>query len=77
MRALYEYFAKDNGFSYSVQTKTGSSGSDLLDFLTNKTGYCQQYATALAWLVREAGIPARVAFGFTKARRRPSRVRTR
>ncbi|MDP9791952.1 transglutaminase-like putative cysteine protease [Catenuloplanes nepalensis] len=66
VRALYEYFAKDNGFSYSVQTKTGSSGSDLLDFLTNKTGYCQQYATALAWLVREAGIPARVAFGFTK-----------
>ncbi|MET0492048.1 MAG: transglutaminase domain-containing protein, partial [Actinoplanes sp.] len=32
----------------------------------NKAGYCQQYAAAMAWMVREAGIPARVAFGFTK-----------
>ena len=32
---------------------------------SNKSGYCQQYAAAMAWMVREAGIPARVAFGFT------------
>jgi transglutaminase-like putative cysteine protease len=66
VRALYDLFSRDNGFTYSLQTATGSSGSDLLDFLDNKVGFCQQYATALAWLVREAKIPARVAFGFTR-----------
>ncbi|WP_033346117.1 transglutaminaseTgpA domain-containing protein [Catenuloplanes japonicus] len=65
-RALYDFFSRDNGFTYSLQTESGSSGSDLLDFLDNKVGYCQQYATALAWLLREADIPARVAFGFTR-----------
>ncbi|MDR7278180.1 transglutaminase family protein [Catenuloplanes atrovinosus] len=66
VRALYDYFSRENGFSYSLSTETGSTGSDLLDFLDRRTGYCQQYATALAWLLRDAGIPARVAFGFTR-----------
>jgi hypothetical protein len=65
VRALFDYFSRDNGFKYSLQTKTGTSGSAIVDFLTNKTGFCEQYAAALAWLVRAAGIPARVAFGFT------------
>lgn len=65
VRALYDYFSRENGFSYSLSTKGGTSGQEIVDFLTNKVGYCQQYAAALAWLVREAGIPARVAFGFT------------
>jgi transglutaminase-like putative cysteine protease len=65
VRAIYDYFSRDNGFKYSLQTKTGTSGSAIVDFLTNKTGFCEQYAAALAWLVRAAGIPARVAFGFT------------
>ncbi|MFG1608184.1 DUF3488 and DUF4129 domain-containing transglutaminase family protein [Actinoplanes sp. NPDC049265] len=64
--ALYNYFSKDNDFTYSLQTSSGTSGSEIADFLQNKAGYCQQYAAALAWMVREAGIPARVAFGFTR-----------
>lgn len=63
--AIYESFAKDNGFTYDTQTTTGTSGVAIVDFLTNKKGFCQQYAAAMAWLVRAAGIPARVAFGFT------------
>jgi transglutaminase-like putative cysteine protease len=70
VRALYEYFSVKNNFSYAVTTKTGTSGSEIVDFLTNKTGYCEQYAAALAWLVREAGYPARVAFGFTRGQGR-------
>ncbi|NMO55793.1 transglutaminase domain-containing protein [Actinoplanes sp. TBRC 11911] len=66
VRALYNYFAKDNGFSYSLTTQPAGSSSEIASFLQNKVGYCQQYAAALAWMVREAGIPARVAFGFTK-----------
>jgi Transglutaminase-like enzymes, putative cysteine proteases len=37
----------------------------LLTFLTQtKAGFCQQYATAMAVLVRELGLPARVAVGY-------------
>ena len=67
--ALYNYFSKDNDFTYSLQTQSsanGPSSSDIASFLENKAGYCQQYASALAWMVRAAGIPARVAFGFTR-----------
>jgi hypothetical protein len=66
VRALYDYFSKDNGFSYSLSTQSSGSGSDIAAFLQNKVGYCQQYAAALAWMARVAGIPARVAFGFTR-----------
>jgi transglutaminase-like putative cysteine protease len=67
VRAIYESFSKDNGFSYALQTApTGTAGSDVAAFLKNKVGFCQQYAAAMAWMVRQAGIPARVAFGFTR-----------
>ncbi len=66
VRALYDYFRPENGFLYSLGTAEGESGSAIVDFLTNKRGFCVQYAAALGWLVREAGYPARVAFGFTR-----------
>jgi transglutaminase-like putative cysteine protease len=66
VRAIYNYFSRDNGFSYSLQTQTGTSGTDIESFLKYKVGFCQQYAAAMAWMVRAAGIPARVAFGFTR-----------
>ncbi|MFI7645503.1 transglutaminaseTgpA domain-containing protein [Micromonospora sp. NPDC049460] len=65
VRGIYDYFSADNGFTYSLSTKGGISGQEIVDFLNNKVGFCQQYAAAMAWLVRAAGIPARVAFGFT------------
>ncbi|MGC4861278.1 transglutaminaseTgpA domain-containing protein [Micromonospora sp. DT68] len=68
--SIYQHFSSDNGFSYRLSTESGSSGQDIVDFLTNKVGYCQQYAAAMAWLVRSAGIPARVAFGFTNGSKR-------
>ncbi|WP_433125973.1 transglutaminase TgpA family protein [Micromonospora sp. CA-240977] len=68
--AIYQHFSADNGFRYRLSTESGSSGQDIVNFLTNKVGYCQQYAAAMAWLVRSAGIPARVAFGFTNGSKR-------
>ncbi len=65
VRAIYDYFSVENGFTYSLSTRGGTSGDDITDFLATKVGFCQQYAAAMAWLVRAAGIPARVAFGFT------------
>ncbi|HEX6684847.1 MAG TPA: DUF3488 and transglutaminase-like domain-containing protein [Candidatus Limnocylindrales bacterium] len=66
VRALYDYFSAKNGFTYDLSTKQGTTGQDITDFLEGKRGFCEQYAAALTWMVRAAGIPARVAFGFTK-----------
>jgi transglutaminase-like putative cysteine protease len=54
-----------NGFDYALSTDPGTSGDDLLDFLTQRRGYCEQYAGAMAVMVRAAGMPARVALGYT------------
>jgi transglutaminase-like putative cysteine protease len=66
VRAIYDYFSKENGFAYNLTTSSGTAGSDIAAFLDSKIGFCQQYAAAMAWMVRAAGIPARVAFGFTR-----------
>jgi transglutaminase-like putative cysteine protease len=65
--AIYSYFTTpSNGFLYSTQTGATASSDALVDFLfNNKTGYCEQYATAMAVLLRTLGIPTRVAIGFT------------
>jgi hypothetical protein len=67
--AIYTYFTVANHFQYSLSTKPGTSGSDIVNFLKQKQGYCEQYAAAMAWMVRTANIPARVAFGFTRGTR--------
>jgi transglutaminase-like putative cysteine protease len=66
VRAIYNYFSPENGFTYSLQTQPGTSAQAIVNFLQKKQGFCEQYAAAMAWLVRAAGIPARVAFGFTR-----------
>ncbi|MFD0555776.1 uncharacterized protein DUF4129 [Stackebrandtia endophytica] len=64
--AIHDHFSRDNGFSYELSTEDGWSGSAIVDFLENKSGFCQQYAGAMAWMVRQADIPARVAIGMTR-----------
>ena len=65
-KALSDYFRDgQHGFVYSLSTKAGDSGSDLVDFLTNKAGFCQQYAAAMGIMLRVAGIPSRVVLGYT------------
>ncbi|MCP2334471.1 transglutaminase family protein [Actinoalloteichus caeruleus] len=55
-----------NGFQYSLETETGSGSDALADFLfEGRTGYCEQYSSALAVLLRSIGVPARVAVGFS------------
>ncbi len=76
VRALYDFFSADNGFAYALSTRAGTSGSEILDFINGKTGYCEQYAAALAWLVRQAHLPARVAFGFTRGNSRSGQTYT-
>lgn len=65
VRAISDWFADPTtGFVYSLKTTAGDSGSDLVDFLQNKTGFCQQYAAAMAVMMRLTGVPSRVVLGY-------------
>ena len=58
---------RETSFVYTGSKRPRHPGSaDLLtSFLQDRRGACQQYASAMAALVRGLGIPARVAVGFT------------
>ena len=62
--AIQEHFVS-SAFHYSLDVRPRADANALVDFLTRtRTGFCQQFAAAMAILVRELGIPARVAVGF-------------
>lgn len=64
--AIQNYFSPSNGFVYRTETAPGSDATALADFVfTSKAGYCEQYASAMAVLLRQAGIPSRLAIGYT------------
>ncbi|SFD85529.1 transglutaminase family protein [Blastococcus tunisiensis] len=66
VRSILEFLTdRGNGFVYSLSTAPGTTGDDLVDFLRLRRGYCEQYAGAMAVMVRAAGVPARVALGYT------------
>ena len=66
VRWLVSFFT-DGSFSYSLDAPGGDEGNlDAIgSFLEARSGYCTHYATAFALLAREAGVPARVALGFS------------
>ncbi|HEX9122572.1 MAG TPA: transglutaminaseTgpA domain-containing protein [Actinomycetota bacterium] len=52
-------------FTYSLDVKPRADAGALVDFLTKThKGFCQQFATTMAVMVRELGLPARVVVGF-------------
>lgn len=64
--AAIQAYLRSSAFSYSVQGSSGKTSYEAIStFLTKtKTGYCVQYASAMALMARIAGIPSRVAVGF-------------
>ncbi len=63
--ALQRYFLSGK-FSYSTTVTSPGGITGLADFLFYaKSGYCQQFAFAMAGLARLAGIPSRIAVGYT------------
>lgn len=65
----------DGSFRYSLDVPEspvdGAIGDPILRFLRQtRVGFCQQFATAMAALVRSLGYPARVAVGFRQGERR-------
>jgi transglutaminase-like putative cysteine protease len=64
-QAIFRFFADPaNRFVYSLRTTKGDSGSDLVDFLQHRSGFCQQYAAAMGVMLRAAGVPARLVLGY-------------
>lgn len=60
-----------NGFVYSEDATVPPTGTRnaLEAFLRQRRGFCEQYSSAMAAMVRLLGIPARVAVGFTQGTR--------
>ncbi len=58
-------------FTYSTDVTTGHGSLDLSEWLLDpnspnfRTGYCEQFATAMGVMARALGIPSRVVLGFT------------
>ena len=67
--ALQNFFT-GGAFTYDLSPPQVPQGSDpLTHFLfQDRIGYCEQYASAMAVMARQAGIPARVAVGYTAGR---------
>lgn len=64
---LTDYFRTPaNGFTYNLRTSEGSGGDALVEFLTTgRSGFCEQYASTMAAMLRTLGVPTRVGVGFT------------
>jgi len=69
--ALEAYFRDSGAFRYSTEVAAGHGATDLADWLLDPaspnyhTGYCEQFATALAVMARLVDLPSRVVLGFT------------
>ncbi len=69
--AIQEHF-RSSAYSYSLQLSgpvRDDAGREvpmdpITHFLTTRTGYCVQFATAMVMTARASGIPARMAIGF-------------
>jgi transglutaminase-like putative cysteine protease len=67
--ALQEWFRDSGGFVYSLEVAPGNAADDLVAFLQDRTGYCEQFAATMAIMARSLGIPARVAVGYLRGER--------
>jgi transglutaminase-like putative cysteine protease len=67
--AIQSYFR--NNFAYSLDVPASTSAGATMDFLTRKSGYCEQFSSTFALFARLIGIPSRVAIGFTPGEASP------
>jgi transglutaminase-like putative cysteine protease len=68
--AIQDHLRDPTEFTYDATVPARDDQFTLLDFLqTTKAGFCQQYASAMAVMLRTLGYPTRVAVGFTQGDR--------
>lgn len=66
-------YLRGGAFTYSLESPVqggydGNGLSVLADFLTQKSGYCIHFASAMAVMARVEGIPSRIAVGYAPGR---------
>lgn len=66
IESIISWFKESGEFSYNIGVIGSYTQNPLLQFLQEKTGYCEQYAGASALLARLVGIPSRVVVGYTE-----------
>jgi len=67
--ALQRYFTDGDNFAYDLNASVVAGNQGILDFLRDKTGYCEQFASVFTLMARTLGVPTRVAVGFTPGTR--------
>jgi transglutaminase-like putative cysteine protease len=67
-KALQDFFRNTgpNGFQYDTTFDRGHGEDAIGAFLTERRGFCEQFAGTFAAMARSVGLPARVAVGFTQ-----------
>lgn len=68
VRAIEQYLKEDGGYRYSLlEVENTPDGGDYVDhfLFESKIGYCNNFSSAMAILLREVGIPTRWTKGFT------------
>jgi Transglutaminase-like superfamily/Domain of unknown function (DUF4129) len=82
-RTMESYLSNPaNGFNYDadvrdeMRAQCGGGISSVECFALMKRGYCEYYASTMTVLLRQSGIPARIAYGFLPGARGSDNVET-
>lgn len=62
--ALQTWFRSTGGFRYDTEGTPVRTDDAVWDFLEVRSGYCVQFATAMAVMARAVGVPTRLAVGY-------------
>lgn len=64
-------FFRDGGFVYSL--RPGAMDQDIVDqfLFATRLGYCEHYSSAMTFLLRAAGVPARIVVGYQGGEENP------
>ena len=65
-RAIQRYLLYDGNFTYNLDVDYRRADQAIEDFLgEGREGFCTQFATSMALIAREMGVPSRVVYGAT------------
>jgi transglutaminase-like putative cysteine protease len=71
--AIQDHLNDDSVFTYDTDVPARADSFTILQFLTEtKRGFCQQFASAMAVMLRTLGFPTRLAEGYTPGERDPN-----
>jgi transglutaminase-like putative cysteine protease len=65
-RAIEQYLTYDGGFTYNLDVSYRRADEAIEEFLGDgKEGFCTQFSTSMALLLRDMNVPSRVVYGAT------------